>query len=151
MPDDGRIDPDEAAVRTAEQWLAHPPESPWVLFVPLVAPHCPFQVEEPWFSRFDRAAVPGPAAPGDPSGEPGYMRAVRDRHGIAEVSPGQWREVVATCYGMVARLDDQLGRITRAVEAAGAADDTVTLFFADHGEYLGDYGLIEKWPSAMHD
>jgi arylsulfatase A-like enzyme len=26
-----------------------------------------------------------------------------------------------------------------------------SLVFADHGEYLGDYGLIEKWPSAMHD
>ncbi|MEU1227983.1 sulfatase-like hydrolase/transferase [Streptomyces sp. NPDC005828] len=151
VPDDGRVDPDEAAVRTAEEWLAHPPEGPWVLFVALVAPHCPFQVEEPWFSRFDRAAVPIPAAPGDPSGEPGYMRAVRDRYGIGEVTPEQWREVVATYYGMVARLDDQLGRITRAVEAAGAAEDTVTLFFADHGEYLGDYGLIEKWPSAMHD
>ncbi|MEL5955696.1 sulfatase-like hydrolase/transferase [Streptomyces sp. CLV115] len=151
VPDDGRIDPDEAAVRTAEQWLAHPPENPWVLFVPLVAPHCPFQVEEPWFSRFDRAAVPDPAAPGDPSGEPRFMQAIRDRYGLGEVTQEQWREVVATYYGMIARLDDQLGRVTRAVEAAGAADDTVTLFFADHGEYLGDYGLIEKWPSAMHD
>ncbi|MGW9116602.1 hypothetical protein ACWGRV_08120 [Streptomyces sp. NPDC055663] len=47
MPDDGRIDPDEAAIRSAEQWLAAPPEQPLVLFVPMVAPHCPFQVEEP--------------------------------------------------------------------------------------------------------
>ncbi|MFF2958736.1 sulfatase-like hydrolase/transferase [Streptomyces sp. NPDC057963] len=54
-------------------------------------------------------------------------------------------------YGMASRLDDQLGRITRAVEQAGAAARTVTLFFADHGEYLGDHGVIEKWPSAMHD
>jgi arylsulfatase A-like enzyme len=52
---------------------------------------------------------------------------------------------------MVSRLDDQLGRVMRAVESAGAADNTVTLFFADHGEYLGDHGLVEKWPSAMHE
>ncbi|MFH8734499.1 MULTISPECIES: sulfatase-like hydrolase/transferase [unclassified Streptomyces] len=152
VPDDGGIDFDEAAVRTAEQWLREPPrDRPWVLFVPLVAPHCPFQVEEPWFSRFDRGAVPDPAPPGDPSGEPRYLRAVREAHGLDEVTPEQWREVVATYYGMVSRLDDQIGRISRAVEQAGAADDTVTLFFADHGEYLGDHGVIEKWPSAMHD
>ncbi|MFI5653364.1 sulfatase-like hydrolase/transferase [Streptomyces anulatus] len=152
VPDDGRIDPDEAAVRSAEQWLAMPPEQPWVLFVPMVAPHCPFQVEEPWFSQFDRDTVPEPAAPGDdPDREPRYMRAIRERYGIEEVTSEQWREVVATYYGMIARLDDQLGRVMKAVADAGAADDTVTLFFADHGEYLGDYGLIEKWPSAMHD
>ncbi|MFF2658458.1 sulfatase-like hydrolase/transferase [Kitasatospora sp. NPDC058032] len=151
VPDDGRIDPDEAAIRSAERWLADPPEQPWVLFVPLVAPHCPFQVEEPWFSQVDRDALPDPVAPGDPSGEPRYMAAIRERYGIGEVTPEQWREVVATYYGMIARLDDQLGRVMGAVADAGAADDTVTLFFADHGEYLGDFGLIEKWPSAMHD
>ncbi|MGW8882214.1 sulfatase/phosphatase domain-containing protein, partial [Streptomyces mirabilis] len=42
-------------------------------------------------------------------------------------------------------------RVLAAVDGAGATDSTVTLFFADHGEYLGDHGLIEKWPSAMHD
>ncbi|MFF8717496.1 sulfatase-like hydrolase/transferase [Streptomyces sp. NPDC015184] len=152
VPDDGRVDPDEAAIRSAEQWLATHPEQPWVLFVPMVAPHCPFQVEEPWFSQFDRDALPDPAAPGDdPAREPRYMQAIRERYGIEDVTPEQWREVVATYYGMIARLDDQLGRVMKAVADAGAADDTVTLFFADHGEYLGDYGLIEKWPSAMHD
>jgi arylsulfatase A-like enzyme len=25
------------------------------------------------------------------------------------------------------------------------------VFFSDHGEYNGDYDLIEKWPSGMHD
>ncbi|MFF3842838.1 sulfatase-like hydrolase/transferase [Streptomyces sp. NPDC001930] len=151
VPDDGRIDPDEAAIRTAETWLQAPPEGPWVLFVPLVAPHCPFQVEEPWFSQYDRDALPGPAAPGDRAREPRYMQAVREAYEIEDVTPDQWREVIATYYGMISRLDDQLGRVMKAVDAAGAADSTITLFFADHGEYLGDFGLIEKWPSALHD
>lgn len=124
---------------------------PWVLFVPLVAPHCPFQVEEPWFSQYDRDALPGPVEPGDRAREPRYMQAIREAYGIEEVTDEQWREVTATYYGMISRLDDQLGRVMRAVQTAGAAESTVTLFFADHGEYLGDFGLIEKWPSALHD
>ncbi|WP_371537314.1 sulfatase-like hydrolase/transferase [Streptomyces sp. NBC_01023] len=151
VPDDGRTDPDEAAVRTAEDWLANPPAEPWVLFLPMVAPHCPFQAEEPWYSLHDRDAVPAPVAPGAPGGEPGFMAAIRERYELGEVTEEQWREVAATYYGMVSRLDDQLGRVMSAVERTGAADNTVTLFFADHGEYLGDFGLIEKWPSAMHD
>ncbi|MFI5718136.1 sulfatase-like hydrolase/transferase [Nocardia sp. NPDC051750] len=151
VPHDAGIDPDEAAIRTAEAWLADPPAQPWVLFVPMIAPHCPFQIEEPYFSRLNRDDLPDPVAPGDPATEPRYMAAIRERYQLGEVTPAQWREVTATYYGMIERLDAQLGRVLAGVERAGVAEDTVTLFFADHGEYLGDYGLIEKWPSAMHE
>ena len=45
---------------------------------------------------------------------------------------------------MVSRVDAQLGRVLRVVEKTGAAERTATAFFTDHGEYLGDYGLVEK-------
>ncbi|MFJ9544179.1 sulfatase-like hydrolase/transferase [Streptomyces sp. NPDC101225] len=142
---------DEAAIRTAEAWLAAPPERPWVLFVPILAPHCPFEAPEPWFSQYDRDAVPEPVPPVDDGLEPGFMQAVRERYGIEEVTAEVWREIIATYYAMVSRMDEHLGRVLAAVDRAGATDATVTLFFADHGEYLGDFGLVEKWPSAMHD
>ena len=62
-----------------------------------------------------------------------------------------WREIIATYYGMTARVDDQLGRVLGALDDVGAAERTVTFFFTDHGEYLGDYGLIEKWMSGLDD
>jgi len=52
---------------------------------------------------------------------------------------------------MVSRVDDQLRQVLDAVREAGSADRTVTFFFTDHGEYLGDFGLIEKWPSGLDD
>jgi arylsulfatase A-like enzyme len=155
LPDDARlfyrgrvldrddVDFDEAAVRTAEQWLAAPPDRPWVLFAPLVAPHCPFQVPEPWFSLHDRAALPDPVSGSGP--EPAYLQGIRDYYGLSGVTPEMWREVAATYHGMVSRLDHHVGRL---VDAAGP--DTVVVFFSDHGEYLGDFGVIEKWPSALH-
>jgi arylsulfatase A-like enzyme len=42
------LDFDEATVRTAEDVLGDAPREPWVLFVALVFPHLPFEVEEPW-------------------------------------------------------------------------------------------------------
>jgi arylsulfatase A-like enzyme len=76
---------------------------------------------------------------------------IRDRYGLARVTPEMWREVIATYYGMISRMDDHFGRVVAAIDRAGAAANAVTLFFSDHGEYLGDYGLIEKWPSAMDE
>lgn len=37
------------------------------------------------------------------------------------------------------------------VKKQGLWDSTITMFFTDHGEYLGDHGLIEKWPSGLSD
>ncbi len=141
---------DEACTRTAETWLADRPEDRnWVLYVPLIFPHCPFAVTEPWFSMHDRNSLPDRCPPVQSGHEPAFMQHLRDTYGTDRLTDDQWREIAATYHGMVSRLDSQVGRI---VEALGEeAENTVVVFFSDHGEYLGDYDLIEKWPSGMHD
>jgi arylsulfatase A-like enzyme len=149
--DEHGLDFDEAAVRTAEAWLRTDHDGPWVLFVPLVMPHCPFQAPDPWYSMHDRSRQPPPVpAPADPDAAPGYLRELRDRHGLERATPEVWAEVAAVYQGMVSRLDWHVGRLRAAVADADAAQNTAVAFFADHGEYLGDFGVIEKWPSAMH-
>ena len=37
----------------------------------------------------------------------------------------------------------------QALESIGGTDNTLVIYLTDHGEYLGDFGLIEKWPSGM--
>jgi arylsulfatase A-like enzyme len=144
----GGTDHDEAAVVTAERRLASSPPEPWALVVAFMAPHCPFQVEEPWFSMIDRDAVPDPL-PVPAGRQAAFKEALRTRAGLDRATPELWREVAAVYHGMVARLDSHVGRVLGAVERSGQADRTVTVFFSDHGEYLGDFGLVEKWPSAM--
>ena len=145
------VDFDEATVRTAERWLdGHAPtDQPWALWIPLIFPHPPFTVEEPWFSLHDRADMPAPIAPSDATGKAGFMTAYRDIYGWGDLTDTDFREIAATYHGMVSRVDDQLGRIVDAVDAIGATDDTVVVFLTDHGEYLGDFGLVEKWPSGL--
>jgi len=147
---DVSLDLDEATVQTAESWLAEGLPEPWVLFVALMFPHPPFTVEEPWFSLHDRADVPIPESH-DLAGKPRFMRALRDAGRLERLDERDWAEIVATYYGMISRVDDQLGRLVRAVDRAGATDRTATAFFTDHGEYLGDFGLVEKWPSGLDD
>lgn len=147
------MDYDDAVVRSALKWLERPPtDKPWVLFMPLIFPHCPFQVEEPYFSMYDRATMPMPSTPAQKTGyEPRYMAANRERYGTHRATPEIWAEVTATYFGMISRLDDQFGRVVDKAKALGLWDSTVTMFFTDHGEYLGDHGMIEKWPSGVSE
>ena len=139
------VDFDEATVRTAVQLLGDAMPEPWLLFVPLVFPHPPFTVEEPWYSLHDRATVPRPVGHGD--GKAQFLDGLRRAYGTDRLDADDWAELVATYYGMVSRVDDQLGRVMAGVDL----DSTATVFLTDHGEYLGDYGAVEKWPAGVDD
>ena len=145
------VDFDEATVRTAERWLHDhaPSDRPWAMWVPLIFPHPPFTVEEPWFSLHDRAGMPAPIRLADTIGKPGFIEAYRDIYGWGDLTDDDLQEIAATYHGMVSRVDDQLGRVVAAVDAIGATGDTIIVFLTDHGEYLGDFGLVEKWPSGL--
>jgi arylsulfatase A-like enzyme len=146
---DAGIDFDEAAVLTAIELLEGGLPEPFVLLITLFAPHPPFAVAEPWFSLHDRGAMPRPVR--DSEGKPGFVAALRARAGLDALTDADWAELAATYHGMVSRLDDQFGRVVGAVDRAGVGDRTITACFTDHGEYLGDHGLVEKWPSGLDD
>ena len=67
---------------------------------------------------------------------------------IAEQSDDQLREIVANTYGQIALIDHGVGRILIALEDAGLASSTIVFFLSDHGDWLGDHGLVLKGP--MH-
>jgi hypothetical protein len=50
----------------------------------------------------------------------------------------------ALYYGMIAEVDTQLGRLFEALKARRDWDDTLVIFTSDHGEMLGDHGLLGK-------
>jgi arylsulfatase A-like enzyme len=87
-----------------------------VLYLPLIFPHCPFQVEEPFFSMYDRAKTPVPSKPENKTGyEPRYFEENRKRYGTERATDGIWAEIIATYYGMISRLDEQFGRVMEAL------------------------------------
>ncbi len=134
----------------AVEFLNSNPPEPFCLYVPLFFPHPPYWVEEPYFSMYDRKTVPTPL-PAEHAGKPKYYGEINRSYGLDQFAPEELREIVATYYGMVSRIDDQLGEVIGALESNGLWDKTATFFFSDHGDYVGDYGLTEKWPSGMED
>lgn len=141
---------DAATVHTAIDWLTEGLPEPWCRFVALVFPHPPFTVERRWYDRYDGVTMPPPVPPTF-DGKPAFYREIHRRYGLDRLSEDDWAEIARTYYAMVTRVDDQLARVLGALDRAGQADRTVTFFFTDHGEYLGDYGLVEKWPSGLDD
>ena len=67
---------------------------------------------------------------------------------IPEQTDEQLREIIANTYGQVALIDHNVGRILDTLDEMGIADNTIVIYISDHGDWLGDHGLILKGP--MH-
>jgi choline-sulfatase len=153
----GKAEPASPAAQTeplifesAVSWLASGPRQPFCLYIAATLPHTPYQVEEPYFSMYERATIADPI-PARLDDKPHFMREMYSRYDLAQLTPEDLRELRATYYGMVTKLDEQVGRIVAALKAQELYDDALILFLSDHGDYVGDYGLVEKWPTGFQD
>ncbi|KAB7619515.1 sulfatase [Alkalilimnicola sp. S0819] len=62
------------------------------------------------------------------------------------VNEREAREAMALSCGMIAMIDDAVGELVAELEALGLAENTVLVFTADHGDFLGDHRLLLKGP-----
>ncbi|MFI3236419.1 MAG: sulfatase-like hydrolase/transferase [Lachnospiraceae bacterium] len=58
------------------------------------------------------------------------------------------QEMQAQTYGMITHVDDNIGRVMDALKENNLDENTIVVFMADHGEYLGTHHLLQKheWP-----
>ena len=129
-----------------------PADKPACIYLPLSFPHPAYVVEDPWYSMIDRAAMPERIpAPDDWTGKPSLLRGIWERQNMQSWTEDRWTELRATYYGMCARVDHQFGMILDALREAGIYDDTAVFMFSDHGDFTGDYGLVEKTQNTFED
>lgn len=145
----------EGAIAQIHAWgrrLKEGDDQPLCIYLPLTYPHPPYAVEEPWFSLIDRSALPPRTpAPEGWAGKPSILKGIWERQRLQTWSEARWTELRATYYGMCARVDHQFGLVLDALREAGLYDDTAVFLFSDHGDFTGDYGLVEKTQNTFED
>ena len=127
-------------------------DEPLCLYLPLGYPHPPYCVEEPWFSAIDRSKIPSRRpAPENWDGKPSLLKGIWERQHLQTWTEDRWSELRATYYGMCSRLDHQFGLLLDALREQGMYDDAAVFLFSDHGDYTGDYGIVEKTQNTFED
>jgi len=143
-PDNRRV---EAAIRLLNE---RDSAKPFCLFLPLFFPHPPFTAPKGFYDLYDPAEVP-PLRPPRFEGKPAFYRAIYQSRRLDRLDDAEFRKINAVYLGMISYTDWLLGRLLEAVDRTGHRDDTAIFFFSDHGEWGGDWGLVEKWSAAMDD
>jgi arylsulfatase A-like enzyme len=129
-----------------------PDDQPLCIYLPLGYPHPPYAVEDPYYSIIDRGKMP-PRIPTQHewNGRPSILKGIQRNQNLQNWSEDRWTELRATYYGMCARVDAQFGLLMETLREAGMYDDTAVFLFSDHGDFTGDYGLVEKTQNTFED
>lgn len=125
-------------------------DRPFCLFLPLSQPHPPYTAPADFYSMYSPGSVDDPVEPGL-SNKPDFHAGIRKYYGLDKLDAGTLRKVRAVYYGQVSYADWLLGELLEALAKTGRDRDTAVFVTSDHGDYAGDFGLVEKWPSGLED
>jgi arylsulfatase A-like enzyme len=126
---------------------------PFFIWCSFPDPHLPIAPPRPYCDLYSPEDVDLPArCEGELHRLPPYYTQVlngnlrpngSDNTGITD---DHWREMIAMTYGMVTHIDTEIGRVLAALERFKLRNNTLVIFLGDHGDMLGDHGLIWKGP-----
>ena len=137
-------------VSKAEEWIESQGENPFLLWLSIPEPHNPYQCPEPYWSMFPPETLPKTAAGEeaiDTKGFPyqwcrqSFIKAFPD---FVEQIP----RMRSTYLGMLRMIDDQVKRLVQFLSDKGLRDDTILIILSDHGDFVGEYGLMRKGPEV---
>jgi choline-sulfatase len=125
-------------------------DRPFCLFLAMNEPHPPYTAPADFYTMYAPDAIP-PLIPRDLPRRPDFHQAIRTACHIQDLPESTLRQIRAVYYGQVSYADWVLGELLEAVERTNHVNDTAIFCLSDHGDYAGDYGLVEKWPSGLED
>lgn len=120
-------------------------EEPWHVRIDFAAPHLPCRPAQSFAQLYDPDDVEVWGSFAETFADKPYIqRQQLYSWGVETYSWAQWAPIVARYHGIISQMDDAIGRILTTLEETGAAEDTVVVFTADHGDLCGGHRMMDK-------
>ncbi len=118
---------------------------PWHLEVHYIEPHDPYFPLKSYLDRYDPKSIHVPKS---------FQDTFRDKPGMHRRESETWgtiteddvRQSRARYFALTEQLDAQIGRLLKALDATGQAENTMVVFTSDHGDMAGAHRMwIKGW------
>jgi arylsulfatase A-like enzyme len=123
-------------------------DNPFFLHINFRRPHHPFDPPAPYDRMYEGARFPAShKRDGEMSNKPpSQQKALASSVGfdLRTMTPRDLDRIKSYYYGMVSLNDHYIGAVLEQLKSEGLDRRTVVVFNADHGEMLGDHGLLFK-------
>ncbi|KEO51352.1 sulfatase [Thioclava indica] len=148
LPD--HLQPDRwVANRAADYLRSLEGDQPVAMMVGFPGPHCPYDPPADALGRIDPAGLPAALPRTEESAKvlPELVAGYRqDWAGLdySDLSDAQIRAIRHHYAVSVERLDEDIAMLIETLRETGRLENTIVVFASDHGDYLGDFGLMGK-------
>ena len=68
---------------------------------------------------------------------------------LRETNEEELKDFMRLTYGSISLFDHAIGEILASLEKFGYAENTIVVYTSDHGDLMGDHGMIYKGPSPF--
>ncbi|MEJ6578562.1 MAG: sulfatase [Akkermansiaceae bacterium] len=135
---------DHKVASWATEQLTKKSEQPFLLMAGLVTPHVPQFTPQKWIDLYPLDTLQLPKIQKDDLSDisPYAVDLTRLKHVAPThewvVANKQWKPLVQTYLACVSFTDHQVGRLLDALDASPHKNNTIIVFFSDHGFHLGE-------------
>lgn len=139
----------DGLMATDAEWVlercARRKDRPFFLALGFFRPHTPYVApKEPYYSWYPEAEMPlhptlDQNPPEVPAAALGSYKKEQDK-----LTNDLRRQALQAYYASISFMDAQVGRVMKALDDNGLADNTIIVFTSDHGYHMGEHGLWQK-------
>jgi uncharacterized sulfatase len=148
LADKTGTDPEHTDGKVADETirlLEQHKDKPFFIAAGFYKPHTPWITPKKYFDMYPMEPISLPKiTPQTPDDYPALALASTRPWPYFGITPDQARECKRAYYAAISFVDAQIGRVLDAVDRLGLADNTIIVFWSDHGYHLGEHGLWFK-------
>jgi iduronate 2-sulfatase len=120
-------------------------DKPFFIGAGFYKPHCPYVTPKKYFDLYKMEDIKLPPITTNTFKDyPALVFSGYKPWPYVGVTPGQARECKRAYYAAISFVDAQIGRVLDAVDRLGLRENTIIVFWSDHGYHLGEHGLWFK-------
>ncbi len=135
---------DGIGAKEAIELLEKNKDRPFFLAVGFYRPHTPYVAPKKYFAMYPLDRMPVAKVPPDHRDNvpaPAFGSAKKEQDAMTDQ---QRKEARQAYYASITFMDAQVGKVLDALDRLQLADNTIVVFFSDHGYHLGEHGLWQK-------
>jgi choline-sulfatase len=125
---------------------------PWMMYVGCNIPHWVFTLPQKYYDMYNKVEIPMPydAKFPNPNMHPALQYFQKWDGLDVPIDQDKLMNAIRAYYGMITCVDDMIGELITELKKAGMYENTYIIFTADHGDNLGEHGLIGNKHTPMN-
>ena len=146
LPDEAYVDGRVAAEGVKALRAMKTRHQPFFLALGFRKPHRPFDPPKRYWDMYDPAKVSPPAVSSPPRGAPAMAVESQLKDLVNEVKRSHDSVQVYRqgYYAMISYMDAQVGKVVGELDQLGLTENTIIVFWSDHGFQVGEHGMWGK-------